>query len=59
LTTVVDVQFGEDAHRARQKNSAANLGVMRRAALNLLRNDPTPKRSIRRRKQKAMRNLSY
>jgi predicted transposase YbfD/YdcC len=56
---VLDVQFGEDDNRAREGNSAANLGLIRRAALNLLRNDPTHKRSIRRRKQKAICNLSY
>jgi predicted transposase YbfD/YdcC len=55
---VLDVQFGEDAHRARESHSAANLGLIRRVALNLLRGDQT-KRSIRRRKQKAMCNLSY
>jgi predicted transposase YbfD/YdcC len=57
---VLDVQFGEDAHRARENHSAANLGVIRRAALNLLRGgDQNAKRSIRRRKQKAMCNLNY
>jgi predicted transposase YbfD/YdcC len=56
---VLDVQFGEDAHRAREKNSAANLAVIRRAALNLLRQDSHDKKSIRRRKMRAMSNLDY
>lgn len=34
---VLDMQFGEDANRARKDHSAANLGLIRRAALNLLR----------------------
>ncbi len=33
---ILDVQFPEDAHRGRKDHSAANLGLIRRTALNLL-----------------------
>jgi predicted transposase YbfD/YdcC len=56
---VLDVQFGEDNHRARKNHSAANLALLRRAALNLLRQDPSNKLSIRRRKMRALSNLPY
>jgi len=53
------VQFGEDAHRARKNYSAANLGLIRRTALNLLGEDLTDKPSIRRRKMRTLTDLSY
>lgn len=56
---ILDVQFGEDAHRTRKNHSAANLGFVRRAALNLLRQDQNNKLSIRRRKMRALSNLPY
>jgi len=56
---VLDVQFGEDANRSRKDHSAANLAVIRRMALNLLRNDPDPKRSLRRRKMRAAFSDEY
>jgi predicted transposase YbfD/YdcC len=40
---ILDVQFGEDAHRTRKDHSAANLGLIRRAALNLLQQDTSNK----------------
>lgn len=43
---VLDVSFGEDDSRTRVGNSAQNLAVLRRLALNLLRNERTSKRSI-------------
>ena len=43
---VLDVSFGEDDARARVGNSAQNLAVLRRLALNLLRNEKTSKRSV-------------
>ena len=36
---VLDVQFGEDACRARQAHSAENLALIRRMALNVLRHN--------------------
>lgn len=57
---ILDVQFREDAHRGRKDHSAANLGLIRRTALNLLQQDnSSDKRSIRRRKMRAFSNLAY
>lgn len=44
---VLDVAFREDESRARVGHSAANLAVIRRLALNLLRADPTRKIGIK------------
>jgi predicted transposase YbfD/YdcC len=35
----LDVSFGEDANRTRHKNAGANLGVVRRVAASLLKQD--------------------
>ena len=56
---ILDVQFGEDAHRTRKNHSAANLGLIRRTALNLLAQNSNDKRSIRRRKMRALVDLPY
>ena len=56
---VLDVQFGEDAHRARKDHSAANLAVIRRAALNLLRDNDSSNVSMRRRKMRAGSSQAY
>lgn len=59
---VLDVQFGEDSNRTRKNHSATNLGLIRRAALNLLRHaeDPAAKpMSIRRRRRCALMMLDY
>lgn len=56
---ILDVQFGEDAHRARKDHSAANLGLIRRTALNLLQQDTSNKWSIRRRKMRSLVDLTY
>ena len=56
---VLDVQFGEDANRSRKDHSVANLAVIRRMALNLLRNDPDTQRSLRRRKMRAAFSDDY
>jgi len=37
----LDVSFGEDANRTRDKNAGANLGVIRRVAASLLKQDTT------------------
>lgn len=39
----LDVVFGEDQSRARARNAAKNLGLLRNLALNILRQDPSPK----------------
>lgn len=56
---ILDVQFGEDAHRARKDHSAANLALIRRAALNLLQQDSSDKKSIRRRKMRSNMDSEY
>lgn len=56
---VLDVQFGEDANRARVDHSAENLALMRRMALNLLRNNGPTKDSLKRRKLRACVNDDY
>lgn len=56
---ILDVQFGEDAHRTRKDLSAANLGLIRRTALNLLQQDTSNKWSIRRRKMRSLSDLPY
>ena len=56
---VLDVQFGEDANRTRKNHSAANLGLVRRVALNLLRRPPKDKDSLRRRQRRACLNDDY
>ncbi len=56
---VLDVQFGEDACRARQDHSAENLALIRRMALNVLRHNGPPRDSIRRRKLRAALNDDY
>jgi len=55
----LDVQFHEDANRSRKDHSAANLVLIRRIALNLLRNTEHSKRSIRQRKMRTCFNDAY
>jgi predicted transposase YbfD/YdcC len=56
---VLDVQFGEDANRTRKDHSAANLALIRRTALNLLRTDKASKRSLRQRQLRAALSDRY
>ena len=56
---VLDVQFGEDACRARRDHSDENLALIRRVALNGLRHNGPPRDSIRRRKLRAALNDDY
>lgn len=48
---VLDVTFGEDANRTADRNAAANLGVVRRAAIGMLKRDEAkiskPRKSFR------------
>jgi predicted transposase YbfD/YdcC len=46
LHWVLDVIFAEDAHQVRADHAAANLGVLRRWALNLLRLTPSPRKNM-------------
>jgi predicted transposase YbfD/YdcC len=52
LHWVLDVQFREDANRARKDNAPENLAILRRLALNILRSHPDPA-SIRRKIKRA------
>lgn len=56
---VLDVQFGEDAHRARKNHSPANLALLRRMALNVIRHNSPSKHSLRIRKLRASLNDDY
>jgi predicted transposase YbfD/YdcC len=56
---VLDVQFGEDACRARRDHSAENLALICCMALNVLRHNGPPRDSIRRRKLRAAINDDY
>lgn len=56
---VLDVQFGEDDHRARTDHSAENLALLRRAALNLVRHNGKPRESLRTRRLRAGLNDEY
>lgn len=56
---VLDVQFGEDASRARKDHSAENLALVRRMALNVIRGNDASNVSLRRRKRRALLNDGY
>lgn len=56
---VLDVQFGEDAHRTRKDYSPANLALIRRMALNVIRHNDPSKHSLRLRKMRAAINDDY
>ncbi|MDD5033213.1 MAG: hypothetical protein PHE55_00520 [Methylococcaceae bacterium] len=56
---VLDVQFGEDANRARKDHSAENLARVRRMALNVIRRNAPSNISLRRRKRHALLNDDY
>lgn len=53
LHWVLDVVFNEDAMRNRQKNSAANMTIIRHFAINLLKQDKSGKTSLRGKRLKA------
>ena len=59
LHWVLDVVLGEAQSRARTGFAVVNLGVARRLALNLLRQDQTPGRSIKRKQMRAAFDLGY
>jgi predicted transposase YbfD/YdcC len=61
LHWVLDVEFGEDRSRIRQRNAAENFGALRRMALSLLRSAPSPKKrlSISRRRNYCDHSLEY
>ena len=59
LHWMLDVVFGEDQSRARTGFAVANLGVARRLALNLLRQDRSSTRSIKRKQRQAAFDTGY
>ena len=50
---VLDMVFDEDHSRMRERNSATNFAMIRRMALNMLRQDQTGKLSLRRKRLRA------
>jgi predicted transposase YbfD/YdcC len=54
----LDLAFGEDANRTRDTNAGANLGVVRRVALSLLKQDPA-RGSIKAKRLNAAWNDKY
>jgi predicted transposase YbfD/YdcC len=59
LHYVLDVTFREDASRVRKGHGQENLGLLRRIAITLLKQDKTEKRSIRRKRILARDNNDY
>ena len=58
LHWVLDVAFREDACRVRKDHSARNLATIRRAVLNMLRQEPS-KKSLKRKRLKALMSPAY
>ncbi len=56
---VLDVQFGEDPNRTRTDHAPENLALVRRTALNLVRQNGNPKESLKRRRLRASLNDDY
>jgi predicted transposase YbfD/YdcC len=56
---VLDVQFGEDRNRTRTDHAPENLALVRRTALNLVRQNGNPKESLKRRRLRASLNDDY
>jgi predicted transposase YbfD/YdcC len=59
LHWVLDVAFWEDESWVRMGHAPRNLGLLRRLAVNLLRQDTTVKAGVAIRHRKAGRNLTY
>ena len=59
LHWVLDMVFREDESRLRQDNGAHNFAILRRIALNLLKQEPTAKRSLRGKRLKAAWDDNY
>lgn len=50
---VLDVSFGEDASRIRKDHGAANMSLLRRLTLNLIRQETTVKSSLKQKRKRA------
>lgn len=59
LHWVLDVGFREDECRVRNRNAAANLSVIRKIAINLIKADKSQKGSIKGRRKAAGWNNDY
>ncbi|NRA86231.1 MAG: ISAs1 family transposase [Rhizobiales bacterium] len=59
LHWVLDVGFREDDCRVRDRNAAANLSVLRKIAINLVKSDKSQKGSIKGRRKAAAWNNDY
>ncbi len=55
----LDVSFGEDQSRTRLDHAQANLGVLRRMSLSLLKNERSSKVGIKNRRLTAAWNTDY
>jgi len=55
----LDVTFGEDQSRARERNAAQNLATVRRIIINILKNEDTKKISMRRKRHAAALDEDY
>ena len=55
----LDVSFGEDRSRTRLDHAQANLGVLRRTSLSLLKNETSSKVGIKNRRLTAAWNIDY
>lgn len=55
----LDVTYNEDKSRVRAGNGAENMSVLRRATLNILKNNTTTKASIKNKRLKASRKREY
>jgi predicted transposase YbfD/YdcC len=56
---ILDVTFGEDKSRQRARNGAQNVAWLRRMALSLLANEPTPGMTIKRKSRRALCNHDF
>lgn len=59
LHWVLDVVYGEDKSRVRTGNAAQNLSVLRQITLNLLRQSPDKKTSLRMKRKRAGWEMGY
>ncbi len=55
----LDVTMNEDKCQIYKDNSAENLGVLRHAALNMLRSEKSENKSIRRKQRRAYADTAY
>jgi len=59
LHWTLDVVFGEDLSQVRTRNAAYNFSILRRLSMNLLRQHPIGKMSLRQRRKAADRDPEY